>query len=326
MQSTKQRGFTLVELLVVIAIIGILVALLLPAVQAAREAARRQQCVNNLRQIGLAVLNYESTKGTLPYGSKWQLSGQAEPGLWTVEVMPFMEEQSVVDSLDLKQFLNSTLNQAFIANAVLPGFTCPSDSRSATPILLNRRTLLNRNPPTAQGLWYTASMGPTIPDQCEFIPESRRSGEVCMGCAFGTEGVNACAPCVGNSRVACLDDRRMVGAIGRTSQGVELREVTDGTSHTYLAGETIPWHTDWNCLFCENFPVASTHIPLNLLTENYEGEQNSYWTSSGFKSFHPGGVNMVLVDGSVSFFSETIDYYVYNAYGTRAGAESATSE
>ncbi|TWT94121.1 Type II secretion system protein G precursor [Botrimarina colliarenosi] len=325
MQSTKQRGFTLVELLVVIAIIGILVALLLPAVQAAREAARRQQCLNNLRQIGLAVLNYESTKGSLPYGSKWNLNGQTEPGLWTVEVMPYMEEQGLVDQLDLTSFFDTPNNLAVISRAVLPGFACPSDARSATPILENRRTDLNHNPATAQGLWYPASMGPTIPDQCDFTPTSSRSGEVCMGCAFGTFDT-ACAPCKLSSRLSCTDDRRMVGVIGRVATGVELREIVDGTSHTFLAGETIPWHTDWNCVFCENFPVASTHIPLNLLTENYEGLQDSYWTSSGFKSFHPSGVNMLLVDGSVSFVSEAIDYYVYNAYGTRAGAEVAPTE
>lgn len=325
MPEQKREAFTLVELLVVIAIIGILVAMLLPAVQSAREAARRQQCLNNLKQIGLSVLNYESTKKTLPYGSKWLLGNQTETGLWTIEVMPFMEEQAIVDQFDLTQFFNTPRNAPVAATVVATGFICPSDSRGATPILENRRTSLSHNPPVAQGLWYPASMGPTIPDQCDFIPDTQRSGEVCMGCAFGTFD-SACAPCKINSRISCNSNSQMVGVIGRTSKGIKLREVTDGMSHTFLAGETIPWHTDWNCLFCENFPIASTHIPLNLLSENYEGQTTSYWTSSGYKSFHPGGVNMLSCDGSVSFVNETIDYFVYNALGTRAGAEALTNE
>ncbi|MCA9259426.1 MAG: DUF1559 domain-containing protein [Planctomycetales bacterium] len=320
-RTVSRHAFTLVELLVVIAIIGVLVALFLPAIQAAREAARRTQCLNNLKQIGVAMHNFEGSRKTLPYGSGWGSDDEDKKGLWTTELMPYMELGNTVAGIDFDYYMDARHNAAFIKTLVLPAFVCPSDERAANPILDFRKTEGNHNPPTAQGLWYPASMGPTIPDRCEFTPESIRSGEVCMGCNFGTS-TGACAPCRNNARLKCRDDSLMVGVIGRVPYGVAFNEISDGLSNTILAGETIPWHTDWNCLFCENFPVASTHIPVNLLLENYEGEKFSYWTSSGFKSFHPGGLHLLLCDGSARFTQEAIDYYLYNGMGTRAGAEA----
>lgn len=317
----RRDAFTLVELLVVIAIIGVLVALLLPAVQAAREAARRSQCLNNLRQIGLAMHNYEGAKGSLPWGSAWAAD---EPdqfrGAWSTEIMPFMEATNVVEALDFDIDFNQSPNTDVIETLVIPTLICPSDERANTPILLERRWEGNRNPRIAQGTWYTASMGPTIPDVCDFSPDDARSGEVCMGCAFGTFDDSACAPCQNSTRVNCLDDSTCVGAICRNTTGYEFREFADGLSNTLLAGETIPWHTDWNCVFCENFILSTTHIPFNL-QESAEGEKARYWRTSGFKSQHAGGANLLLGDGSARFFNEAIDYYMYNALGSRSGGE-----
>ncbi len=339
-----RRAFTLVELLVVIAIIGILVSLLLPAVQAAREAARRTQCVNNMRQIGIAALNYADSRKSLPGGSGYTVPGELT--LWTVELFPFMELGTIYDSLDHTQPLDyngrngvtadgGPANAAIIQGLSIATWTCPSDERASQPIFDDRQQNYkeggndpaNYNPRVAQGLWYSGSMGPTIPDLCEFTRDPSRSGEVCMGSNFGTGWYdNRKAPCHKNSRLSCLDDSLCVGLICRNPDGTKLRRITDGLSNTFLAGETIPSHNPYFCLFCNNIPVSSTHIDLNLMESAENASVVEIWRVGGFKSHHVGGANFVMADASVHFIPETVDYYVYNAYGSRAGGETLTGE
>src|SRR5262245_15791655 len=121
-------AFTLVELLVVIAIIGILVALLLPAVQSAREAARRMQCGNNLKQLGLALLNYESSRGVFPFGCGGTSGGAryAQTGTWAAFILPQLEQQNLFDTFDFKRHMNDPANQKAVST-IVPGFICPSD-------------------------------------------------------------------------------------------------------------------------------------------------------------------------------------------------------
>jgi prepilin-type N-terminal cleavage/methylation domain-containing protein/prepilin-type processing-associated H-X9-DG protein len=327
--GTARRAFTLVELLVVIAIIGILIALLLPAVQAAREAARRTQCKNNLKQIGLALHNYENTNGSLPPGSGYIV----QPGtLWTAAIMPYMELGTLTSQLDFRRYFNQAPNLAIVEKLSLPGFICPSDPQASDPILSNRRQASNQhNPPTCQGLWYVGSMGPTIPDVCDW----GSAPQICMGTGFGTDyptppystSYGSPSPCFVHSRgLNCPDTSQCVGVLCRTYQQIAFRQVTDGLSNTIAVGETLPAHNTYNCLFCENFPVASTHIPLNTMeSDNGQwGAAGQYWRTSGFKSEHPGGANLLLCDGSVTFALETIDHYLYNALGSRAAGEVVT--
>lgn len=362
MQSSRQKAFTLVELLVVIAIIGILVALLLPAIQAAREAARRSQCTNNLRQLGIAFHNYEGAKKALPAGATsagptydwdWEdmlkalgYEGRSIEWNWVTAIMPYMEESAIKDSLYLVWKENDpglgicypgsgdrndpNSNYNIVANTILQGLVCPSDEAAGSPILTDRHDFSGiANGQRVQGLWYTASMGPTIPDQCGFGPTSdpQSMARVCMGSSFGREDPDRDAPCYSSTKAPCVQKGLYVGMFGRLEsfEGRKFRQVTDGLSKTYMAGETLPAHWVNNCVYCGNFPLSTTNIPVNTMETDYNPNGNldrRFWVTSGFKSLHPGGANMLMGDASVHFVSDEIDYYVWNETGTNAGGES----
>ena len=148
------NGFTLVELLVVIAIIALLVSLLLPAVQAARAAARRTQCSNNLRQIGLAMTGYHDANGRLPYAVKTCCSPAGE--IWTTFIMPFMEAQNLHDQFDFQVRFSHAKHRSLVQQ-IIPTFICPSGDRASNPIFDDRHS---HNTPNALGLWYPRFHGP----------------------------------------------------------------------------------------------------------------------------------------------------------------------
>jgi prepilin-type N-terminal cleavage/methylation domain-containing protein/prepilin-type processing-associated H-X9-DG protein len=318
--GSKVRGFTLVELLVVIAIIGVLVAMLLPAVQAAREAARRSQCQNNLRQVALAALNYESARGSLPPGSGYT---RVEPkGNWVISIAPHMEQSSLFNQYDFTKYSDQSPNKELAATTTVPTLICPSDEDSSQPILSNRRQGAgSHNPPVAQGLWYAGSMGPTIPDLCEFdTPGSSTYRHTCLGCSFGTLWPDG-APLTPCSAVHSSSDAdTCAGLICRRHEGIELEQVSDGLANTIMLGETLPTHWVWNCILCDNFPVSSTHIPLNTMLRS--DTATNFAKISGFKSAHAGGANVAMGDASVQFLSETIDYVTYNILGSRANEDT----
>jgi len=312
----RRNAFTLVELLVVIAIIGVLVALLLPAVQAAREAARKTQCVNNLRQIGLALHNYESAHGVLPFGSDYT----EFKGTWAAFILPQLEAQAHFDMFDFSVPMRDRRNE-LARETVVETYICPSDPRAIDPIMQRRGDSPGTNPPTSTMLSYPGSMGPTHPDNCPFCPENRphESNWCCQGCNFGSFG-NGCG----------MEDGTFSGMFGRWPRSVSFREVVDGLSNTVMVGETLPDHYVWNGAFVPNFPVSSMSIPINTM-ETDDGKHGGHtlilWAiTSGFKSEHPGGANFVMGDASVHFVSEGIDHRTYANLGTRAGADLAAFE
>ena len=334
-KRTKPRAFTLVELLVVIAIIGILVALLLPAVQAAREAARRAQCVNNIRQFAISAQNFHDTykripqyhaaippAGSAPGTTYASATGYTWPGIiWTVQLMPFMEEQAIYDRFNkkLKMTDDSTLgtlgySNRSLAKSVITTWVCPSNETASSPIFTDRRDIAGpdvNNPSNALGLYYAVSMGPTVPDVCvtAYCPPGGPSPNsyCCQGAGFGTNPQD-------NS----------VGVLGRSDGIRNFKQIADGLTNTFLIGETRPEQCIYQSSFAPNFSLAGTMTPLNTFVKcpNPPAGQ-CFKDACGFKSTHPGGAHFAMVDTSVHFVVETIDYQVYNNLGTRKGGETA---
>ncbi len=329
--SSQSVGFTLVELLVVIAIIGVLVALLLPAVQAAREAARRSQCLNNLRQIGLALISYHDRAGQFPAGAPECCKRPGE--LWTTSIFPEIEQSALHDQLDFTRLFDdrSTQNSELIKQSV-PAFICPSAPGANNPLFEDR---FQHNPRIAVGTWYVASMGPTSPDQCSIVCTALQStGEdnvCCLGHNWGTQpgrGLDV------KWKSIAYPAGSTQGVFGRhTIPKITLSTITDGASNTFMVGESLPEQCSFFGLYSNNFSVASTTIPLNNLVSDRDAEYpqdfnlgSNWFETGGFKSAHPGTVHFVMADGSVHAITDAMDYLVYNRLGSRAGDEVAQIE
>mgnify|MGYP002623725192 CR=1 FL=1 len=307
-----RRAFTLVALLVVIAIIGLLVALLLPAVNAAREAARRLQCSNQLKQIGLAARAYDTTHGSFPSGGPYNSVNIAS---WAAAILPQLEQQNHYDLFDFSKSISHADNQVAVTTPIA-AYVCPSDGRAKDAIMGHRCTVVANTYGRGHVTWYMASMGPTKPDTC-FYDSSKFA---CDGENYGSKVVDG--------------KPTFVGMFGRTHLAIGSAHVRDGLSNTFLFGETIPSHCFHNTAFGSNFTVAGTQIPLGIMEG--EGGQPDSWSQTelhnnnphykacGFKSRHPGGAMFAMGDASVHFVNRSIDYRLYNALGTRAGGESAS--
>ncbi|UUO04610.1 DUF1559 domain-containing protein [Blastopirellula sp. J2-11] len=331
--SSARQAFTLVELLVVIAIIGVLIALLLPAVQQAREAARRMQCANNLKQIGLGLQNYHDTFLTFPYGGSvvsgvnWGAGGSTGQGLfnWRSFILPFVEQGSLADQMKSEMgttsdFVAGSGTAAWAtkvegltaAQTTVTMYQCPSDSgASRDSVAISWSNMPHFTGPIAS---YYGSAGPTATGSTT-TPTSP--------CAL-TTGCTIYGP-----------DNDHLGAAGTTSPGmfveraskIGMRDVTDGTSNTLMVGEErsvsddgYPWQlSHW----MEAVSLGSTIKGINsdIRTSTYGSTVASYYDKS-FSSLHPGGAQFLFVDASVHFLPETIDIRTFCNLGTKAGGET----
>jgi prepilin-type N-terminal cleavage/methylation domain-containing protein/prepilin-type processing-associated H-X9-DG protein len=327
--SVRRPAFTLVELLVVIAIIGVLVALLLPAVQAAREAARRSSCSNNLKQYGLALHNYADTfGGALPSGGNpaWDATGHYSHN-WQVRILPFTEQNAIYSQLWVSGKDNAgnavvpqavgsqQINGKFVREMSIPYARCPSDPGD----------------PFWTG-WFQSSYCGSLGSQATV---SNPPGGDCQEWqVFAQKPIDH-----GNSH----NPADISGVFGRVlGAGVKLAQVKDGLSNTIFVGEILADCHDHNGGFWYfngmGTAHASTVVPINTMTTCYPSEAEAAaagapmpacfskdnWNYSwGFRSSHPGGAQFVFGDGSVRMLSSTIDHQNYQRLGGRAEGQPA---
>lgn len=321
---SRRPAFTLVELLVVIAIIGVLVALLLPAVQAAREAARRSQCANNLKQMALAMHNYHDTMNVLP-ASSYCGGNSPPPGVntishchtWLESLLPFIEQSAWFDQIDFHSANHNGVNPSVLNERVVKSLMCPSDPDAG--LLPNKRE-------TA----YTPYQSST--------PDSRSMGASYVPCV-GPMQMNSCPipimadpknPAVTNINCKGTPDMGRMdyeawGMFNGGRKSLNFSACLDGTSNTFLLGETLPIYNSVQMYFASHGHCGSTNPPPNYHKQYTACPKspdarisNCYSYMGGFKSQHPGGVQMAMTDGSITMINQTIDYVVYQYLGDRA--------
>jgi prepilin-type N-terminal cleavage/methylation domain-containing protein/prepilin-type processing-associated H-X9-DG protein len=331
-------GFTLVELLVVIAIIAILVTLLLPAVNAAREAARRTQCLNHLKQIGLALHNYYSTHSKFPPGyatseDNWVSGRKIHRGSTLVLILPFMEREDLYGELDFNDVQSAETTRlgdgTYLYEIVMSDYLCPSDAD------------LGDNGGKSP-VWFTGGHSTkTTEDRAlasyspSFGSQNQISSPNC-GYHYPTGMFNN-----GPALMAMTDKRNEVsGMFAHGDVYMRISHISDGLSHTIALGEIRPYCSYYQMIgwWRESGMRAGTTVPINWDTcpENpcWRASNNdpagfncrchhhrSWQVAAGFKSPHPGGANFVLGDGAVTFLSENIDFRTYNRLGDRHDGE-----
>lgn len=286
-----KRGFTLIELLVVIAIIAILIALLLPAVQQAREAARRTECKNHMKQIGLALHNYHDTYNILPISAQ-ACAGNKRWG-WIPMILPYIDEATLYNSFDFNLASWQGSNFQHLRD-IHSDFLCPSD-----PLSNEIREEENFAAPT----WIVSQS-----DYAAVIGDYRNATGVGQTPAFGNVG--------------CYNRTR--GMISRWANSARFRDVKDGLSNTFMIGECI----GAMCI-TQNWGVQSfgtTAHPINFMNDSLEAnlptQANPRWDESiGFRSYHEGGAQFLMGDGAVRFVSENIDGGTYRSLASKRGGE-----
>jgi len=277
------RGFTLVELLVVIAIIGVLIALLLPAVQQAREAARRMSCNNNLKNLALGLHNHHDVFGQLPAGGDHSGTGDRQMWGWGAHILPFVEQTALHDQLrvsrqDLKVTLDDSTLRA-LTQTKLDIFICPSDPGGHL----------------MDGGQMNSGTGRRFNGQSSFSADFR---------VAKSNYVGVCG-------MFDVDHRRNNGALFRGSD-MRFADITDGTSNTFLLGER-------NLRCAQGAWVGNRNVTgggdqgadytMGRVTRPVNHTNNAkHHCVEGFASQHPGGALFAMVDGSVQFIADTIDY------------------
>lgn len=329
----RPTAFTLVELLVVIAIIGILVALLLPAIQAAREAARRSQCKNNLRQLALAVHNFESSKKRLPPSVAIDLEAvdpAANNVAWGVHghILPYLEEQALAGMVDLNKAWDTQMTINDLRIAV---YSCPSDEKApeVRDTGAGKPRLYATTYGFNQGTWFVYDPATKRGGDGVFYPNSfLRLAQIEDGTSktLLVAEVKAWTPYTRNGGPAGTEIPANIDlAKAQVASGAEFKD----TGHTEWPDGRVH-HTGFTATLPPN-----TRVPYDRNGEMLDADYNSWQEGKGgiatttpsyaiitSRSYHPGGVQVALVDGSCQSISDEIDILVWRAMATRAGGET----
>ena len=326
----KQKAFTLVELLVVIAIIGILIALLLPAVQAAREAARRMSCANNLRNLGTGFHVHQSTHGFFPsdgWGSGWTGDpdmgfGHTQPGAWTFSVLPFIE-QGDVWSMGKGDLLAGSLwpmtesKKDAIGQRdqiAIPIYYCPS------------RRAAKAYPWNGAGYMFNANHPDTIVRN-DYVGISGYLADNSFSKPSGVTYLN-------HETMAWDDTSKFNGMVFFRGE-IKPRDVTDGLSSTYMVAEKwvnkryytvggADWGDDEGCYSSGDTSRTTYRLPM-VDDDRSDADMKADYSFDRLGSAHPSGCNVMMADGAVKFINYDIDNELNAALGTRAGGETIST-
>lgn len=293
-----RSGFTLVELLVVISIVGVLIGLLLPAVQFARESARRMYCGSNLRQLGLAIHTYHDAFRKVPLNSTFgePLGANYRSSSWMQGILPFIEQSSLKDSIHAGATL---LENKAVSAHVIALYHCPSD-----PAPLKDQNRADIPADWQVGLTSYKSCGGSNWGWGRFTHAESRGR---FASEFDGLGKGNGLICPGRGPVL----------------STRFADVTDGISNTFALGETSGVLTRWSWWFHSNSVAANCAVPLNFGRQLRDPDR--WEDNNGFMSFHAGGAQFSFASGTVQFISDSIDLSTYRKLATIDGGEVAES-
>ena len=322
-----RQAFTLVELLVVVAIIGILIALLLPAVQAARESARRAQCRNNLKQIGLAVHNYQGSLGVYPPAITLGTSN----GTWSIHgrLLPFMEQEALSDHINLDDDYNVSAlpDGTLIRTKRVPGYLCPAEPNDRQRI--SAAGVVEHYPQNYGfnfGVWQVYDPQTDGGGEGMFFPNARLTpASVLDGlsntlCAAEVKAYTSYFRNAGASPAAPPTPEQVCGLGGQAKMGLNLM---DNTGHTEW-GDGKVHQAGFTATFTPNTKVPCNNFDVDW-TSQQEGTSATIPTRSAVtaRSYHPGLVNVLLMDGSARSVQNRISRTIWRGLATRQGREVA---
>jgi prepilin-type N-terminal cleavage/methylation domain-containing protein/prepilin-type processing-associated H-X9-DG protein len=346
MGRVERRGFTLIELLVVIAIIGVLIALLLPAVQSAREAARRSQCINNMKQLGIALHNYHTANDSFPMGASNVLPGDGTgtPNGWNnwsayALMLGYIEQGSIYNALNFNipalypSRFPATAANTTVYDMRIATFLCPSDPESGRIRICNYNLCLgastNGLSSNTNGI-FSNLVARGVRDIVDGTSNTIAIGEIIVGATNNgnftrQNGVDATYPS-GSMLAEAFSNPQLVNQALAACMD-RWKTSTAANSFTNRGGERWGWGTTGVTMF------------VTIVTPN--SKQWGGWRScrhqcpgcgadaaqiSNATSFHPGGVNICMGDGSVRFIKDTVNQNTWWALGTRAGNETVSSD
>jgi prepilin-type N-terminal cleavage/methylation domain-containing protein/prepilin-type processing-associated H-X9-DG protein len=323
-RPAARQGFTLVELLVVIAIIGILVALLLPAIQAAREAARRSACQNNIKQIAVAMHNYESSNKAFPPSLYFYGTGDARNSNWSAQarILPYLEEGVLESAIDYTQSYNTVrVNGDLVSSKSVPVFRCPSEQRTEPKVSANEVTHIPINYGVNCGVWFVFDSATLRGGDGMFFPNSVIRFRNC------TDGTSKTLLVSELKTYQTFDTGSGKGVATPVDEPSDICGLLSGTfketAHTEWVDGKVH-ETGFTAAMPPNEPVLCMAADIDWINSP-EGKNASTPTYAAVtsRSYHSGGVvNAAMVDGSIRAVSRDIDILVWRAMATRGGEES----